>query len=355
MVTVHLLRGKQGDALRLTLSGKALITGEGADRLVQSFPSAAAAKEHLDRVLALRQRDGYTLVEVRETTEEEEDARVDPLAGCVAWDAARGRMTVTFKGPKVPPGRCAEVVARVEKEAPSSLQLICDPASPGPAFAKALAGKALPSLRAFIFDTHSQTVARQRENACGDLADVLAACPSLARVFMTGKVALRPARHEALRELVLIGDPLAPRVLAGLGESAFPALELLAIRLYSDAAPEPESAVAEALRGLDAPNLRVVHVDGLERTADFLDALTSTPLPPSWSTLSIGSRMDEEDELLEALERCVPALGSLEALGLPLSDDLSVDAEEAARRLLASVVDRGELPNLFVPHTYEAW
>ena len=47
----------------------------------------------------------------------------------------------------------------------------------------------------FIFDTPFQSDTRQRLNACGDLALVLGAFPSLTRMFYTGTVALSPTAH----------------------------------------------------------------------------------------------------------------------------------------------------------------
>ncbi|MFT3764995.1 MAG: hypothetical protein QM820_05680 [Minicystis sp.] len=356
MATVHLLRHKRqpSDTLRLTIAGKLLITGEGDNRVEQGFPSSAAAAEHLERVLNLRRREGYDVVEVTEIADTSPAAMPDPLAGVVKHDAARGRTVITFKGSKVPRGLCAKIAERLADDEPNRVQVICDPASPGRDFAAALAGKTLPSLRAFIFDTHFQTSTRQGENAFGDLAAILAAMPNVERAFTTGKLALSGATHANLRELYLLGDPIPRAVADGLGKCSFPALATLAVDLCSDTAPGPDAAFAAAIRALAAPRLSTVHVDSVEDVAAFLRALCAAPLPASWSSLSLGGMVHDEDELLATLKDHAEVLRPLETLGLPLGE-MSEESVEAATELLPSVVDEGDLPELLLPSVYDEW
>ncbi len=354
MAKVHVLRGKRGDTLLLTLAGKVLVTGEGPDAVEQTFPSPSAAAEHLERVLGLRRREGYVVAEVREPPAEPASTS-DPLASVIAQDPARRRATVTFQGAAVAPGLCARVFERIEKDAPRCVQVICDPASPGPAFAAAFAGRPLPSVEAFVFDTHFQTVTRQRDNACGDLATLLAALPSVTRVFATGKIVLTGTSHERLRELYLLGDPITAAAVHGLEACRFPALETLGLQLYSDAGIGAQGGVAALLPRLAAPLLRAVHVDAISDVTRFLKELTASPLPATWRTLRFRGQIDDEDELLAVLKLRGPRLGTVARLGLPLVDNLSEDAIAAARKLLRCVVDSGEVPEVLSPATYEDW
>jgi hypothetical protein len=351
MATVHILRDKRGDSIRLTISGKLVITGEGDDRIEQRFPSAAAAAEHLERLIGIRKREGYAAAEVIELAGE---VAADPLLGIVKLDGARGRMTVTFKEGKVPRGLCAQIVARIAADAPSSIQIICDPASPGKEWASAMAGQSLPSLTSFIFDTHFQTLTRQRSNAFGDLAVVLGALPAVERVFASGKLALSPTSHERLCDLHLLGDPIGRDVLEALGGSTFPALETLALDLCSDRSPVSARVAASALRSMKAPRLAEVHVDALDDVTGFLRTLTSGPLPASWSELSLVGVVPDEDDLLALLKERAGVLGSLSALGLPL-DEMAEESVEEATALIPALVDEKNLSELLLPATYEDW
>jgi hypothetical protein len=351
MATAHVLRDKRGNSIRLTISGKLVITGEGDDRIEQSFPSAADAAEHLERLIGIRRREGYAVAEVIELAGE---VAADPLLGIVTLDAARGRMTVTFTEDKVPRGLCAQIVARVAADAPSTIQVICDPGSPGKEWAAAMTGKSLPSLTSFIFDTHFQTVSRQRSNAFGDLAVVLAALPAVERVFASGKLALSPTEHARLSDLHLLGDPLGRDVIEALGRSSFPALETLALDLCSDRSPVAERAAPAALQSMKAPRLAEVHVSSLNDVTGFLRALTSGPLPPSWSELSLVGVVRDEDELIALLKERADVLRTLSALGLPLGA-IAEESVEEATALIPALVDEKELSELLLPVTYEDW
>lgn len=351
MATVHLLRDKHGDTIRLTISGKLVVTGEGEDRIEQRFSSPADAAEHLERIIGIRKREGYAVAEVTELAGE---VVADPLLGIVKLEGASKRMIVTFKDDKVPRGLCAQIVARIAADAPSSIQFICDLASPGKELAAAMAGKSLPSLTSFIFDTHFQTVTRQRTNAFGDLADVLAALPAVERVFASGKLALSPTSHERLSDLHLLGDPLKREVVEALGGSSFPALDTLALSLCSDSRPAAERVTVAALRSIKAPRLTQVHVEGLHDVTGFLRALTNEPLPPSWSELYLAGDVPDEDKLLALLKERAGVLGSLSAFWLPL-DELEEDAVEEVTALVPALVDETEISELLLPVTYEDW
>lgn len=356
MATTHVLENKRGDRFVMTLSGKHLFTGEGDGRIEQSFPSAAAATEHLERVVSLRRRDGYAVTEVRELAGEVVAKEADPLENVVKHDGERGRSAVTFRGAKVARGLCSKVVERLLGEAPSSVQLLCDHASPGDDFTAALRGKSLPSIEAFIFDTHFQPVTRQATNAFGDLAAVLGALPSATRVFVTGDVKLSRTKHDRVEELYLIGDPLKRATVESLGRCSFPALTTLGVRLRWDHEPDiDDRAVAAALRSLAAPGLVTLHVSSPGSATSLLRALTESPLPSSWSTLCIDGTIEDEDELLALLKERAPVLSALSALALSLGDAVSDEAGEKARRLVPGLAGRGEVSDPFLPATYTDW
>jgi len=359
MATAYIIKHRY-DALRVILSGSKLITGVGEDAVVQSFASTRAAREHLDLVLSRRRREGYA-IEEQELDDADEmalahaDVQPDPLAGCVSWDAETRRLKVVFKGKAVPAGRCEAVVERAAQLQPICLQVLCDHASPGAALSAALARAPLAAVNHFIFDTFFQTVARQRDNSPGDLAELFAALPNLERAFLTGALNLTPTTAPQLRELYLLGDPLSPATLAALGACQFPALETLGMALSADGGPAEELEAALALRRMAAPNLRSIDIHGVSDLLGFFDALTQARLPPTWSSLRIDGRVDDEDALLGLLRERAGALASLSHLGLPLGDELSLDGEAQAKACVDSVADREELRDLLTPGAYDTW
>ena len=257
MATVYKLLGPGGHSLQIALAGERVITGEGEGRVVQEFPSPAAAKEHLERALRLHRRAGYGLVAADEVVDEVALAAPDPLGARAEWEPRRRRLQVVFDDPEGAPERCAAVAARVRDAGVRTLHLICDPASPGDGLADAAVGRPLAGLEALIFDTHFQTVTRQASHSIGDLGELLGtALPDLSRLFATGDLILSPCRHERLRELYLLGDPLDEAAVEGLGASSLPALEVLGVSLASDPGPVDGGPRLPALRSLRAPRLR---------------------------------------------------------------------------------------------------
>lgn len=355
MATIYQLQGPSGHLLRVALAGPRVITGEGENRIIQEFPSPAAAREHIERAVRLHRREGYALLAVQEATDDEVLRAPDPLAERSRWEPGRRRLQVTFNRDEGIAELCDAVVARAIAAEARTLHLVCDPQSPAEALTDALAGRELPALEALILDTHFQTVTRQATNAFGDLAHVLRAMPNLTRLFATGDLVLSPARHDRLRELYLLGDPLDPALLEGLGASHLQALDTLGITLASDEGPADPAPLLRALASLRAPRLRALELQGLQDLAGVLTALAAAPLPPSWRRLVLDGSIRDEDALLRALRATAPRLGALEALGLPLGDDLSADGDEAARAILPILGDREELGTLLLPAVYDAW
>lgn len=341
-------------SLRVVHAGKRLIVGEGEDQIVQTFASDAAAAEHLQHMISRRRREGCR-VETSEVGDPSELAEADPLTGVLKWDPERRRATISLHRVEAAARMCEAALARMVQLQPTTLHVVCDPASPGAAFASALARAPLPSVERLILDTPFQTVTRQRLNGFGDLADALAGLPALTAAFLTGDLVLRPTAHATLRNLFLLGDPLPSGLVASLGKSRLPSLQSLGLMLARDAAPGPEPAAAAALASLQAPKLATLDVDGLADLTGFLSALSARPLPPSWTRLSLDGHVDDEDALLALLEARAPVLRALQVLGLPLTDALSEPGAARAQQLVPGLVDREELPDRMLPATYEEW
>lgn len=340
------------DSLQVTLDGATLISGEGDDAVVQRFPSEADARRHLEHIVQHRRRSGYQL-EIREVAPLPGQWELAEVAEVVVWEPTARRMTVTFRTAAEARQRTPGIAACAAAKRPICLRLECDPGSPGAVFAAALLAAPLPSVTRLVFDTHHQTLARQRSNAIGDLADLLAAMPALESAFLSGELLLRPCEHASLRALWLLGDPLLHSSVSALGRCRLPALERLGLTLRHEADEGPEAHAARALRSLDAPALRTVDIAGVGDIPDFLARLA--PLPPHWSQLRVTGSVGDEDALLAVLERHAAEFTRLERLALPLCDELSSDGDEQARRLVPSLVDVEELADPFLPTTYESW
>lgn len=350
MATVyHFLRGD--DSLRLAHDGAVLITGEGADAVVQRFDSGAAARAHLERVLQQRVRSGYR-IQTSEMATEPGQYELAEVAEFVTWDEAEARLRVTFKTDAR--GLSDKIVACAAAKSPLCLRIACDPSSPGPAFAQAVAATTLPSVRRFVFDTHFQTLDRQRSNSIGDLTDLLAGLPALEQAFLSGELMLRPCTHTSVRDLFLLGDPLMPSTLSALGRCTFPSLERLGLALQHEQGGSDRQAV-KAIHGVEAEVLGAVHVAGVADITAFLTALLARPLSTGWSLLHVNGTITDEDGLLGFLESHAVSLRRLETLALPLCDYLSSEADERARALVPGLVDCEERTDPFLPATYEAW
>lgn len=349
-----LLRSSSGEELDFMLAEKRVALREGGHWQVQALASAEAAKDHFERLVFLRGKQGYLPVETTQVPAEQAEAELE--RSLASFDGTvelrEGRGIITFEGSPehpVPPSACASLLKWLAREAPRSVQLVCDFASPKKAWARALKGVTLQSLESFILDTSFQSQTRQYANSVGDLAAVLAACPRLEHLFANGDLALGPARHESLRELYLLGNPLSPALLEGLGRCEFPRLERLALSLASEAQPPPAPLALKALRALRAP-VREVHLDTVEPIEDVLELLASGGLPPSWKVLTLGGDWgyDDEHERVHALlQRHASVLGTLEVLGLPAH----VMVESAVVRTRPSE----EYSDRFSPGAYAAW
>lgn len=343
----------------LLLAGATLST----NGVVESYASAAEAKRAFDRVVREKTKQGYALGSVEIVADapppdEPEYVHVEPAPEAAPPSIERderGRVVVSFQG-GIPLGEtgCRALVGELQQRAPSTLQLVCDYASPGEAWAKALGGSTLPSVKALAFDTHFQTQARQAENSLGDLAATLRAMPALERLFATGALELSPTKHAALRELSLLGEPLAPGVLEALGRSELPSLERLVLSLANDAGPVDGGAAVVALRSLHAPSLRRVHLGGLDDAARALDALAGSDRALAWTELTIEGSLDE-DVAIEVVERHRDRLARFTCVALSIGDYLSSEAEQRLRAACPPLRDVAELDSPTLPDAYLGW
>jgi predicted DNA-binding WGR domain protein len=346
----------------LTLMGSKLVTN---NEVGQTFRSPAAAREHIERVLSLRKKEGYSIVEqeidaatlAREAAASVEEGGHDVIADDTTVKLHEGKWLVTFKGEDKSASLevCQRVVARIERDRPKSVQFVSDFAFPGKNWAPALRGKKLDSIEAFIFDTYFQTQTRQGRNSIGDLAATLDACPSLERMFATGSLTITPCRHAKLTTLYLLGDPLTAAFLKGLGGCEFPRLERIILSLASDAGPGPDDAAIAALEKLRAPDLHEVILESLEDVRSAIGKLAPIAKERRWSLLSLNGRLDDEDVLMQTLEEHAEELSALDTLALPFSDDLSIDAEENARKVGACVADSDDQREESLPAAYADW
>jgi hypothetical protein len=275
----------------LVLSGRTLVR---KGRLIpewKEFASADDARARLDEVIRTHERAGYSLVETSEVDEEIAPEEIGSVL-TVAVDAATKRMTVISHNRDESPSAemLDTIAARLRKHEPRCLHVAPDLRWRRPQLAKVL----IPSLESFIFDY--DTIARQSDNTLGDISDVLEACPSLKRAFITGCSTMRTMRHEHLRELFLMGNPLHSSVMPALVASQLPGLETLALRQEEFSAAD----LAGSLRSIEAPRLSHVYVAGAP-VLELLAAVGTAELP--WSLGIIDPMFDDVDGLWEVLEK----------------------------------------------------
>jgi hypothetical protein len=96
-------------------------------------------------------------------------------------------------------------------------------------------------------------------------------------------------------------------------------------------------------------------VDSLDDVAVTLEKLLKKGIPASWKVLGLSASVDDEDRLLDVLRANASRLSELEALALPLGDEVSSDGDEAARALLSNLRDTEEFRDLTLPAVYQSW
>lgn len=264
------------------------------------------------------------------------------------FDPSHKRMTVEFHQP--PTLETLETIsARLRNDGARSLQVVVaidwsDPQAPDwddPRHVRQLEKALNPSLETFIFDTPSDTVARQRYNTVGDICDVLAACPKLQRAFITGCSTMRKTRHEHIRELHLIGEPLDSSVISGLAASQFPALERL---ILEDVLRAEE--LAASLRSIEARRLSEVYIDGVPML-EFLTIIGTAALP--WNLCIRDPGFDDVDGLFELIEQH----NALRSGKLRLDSEKFFDSEIAKLKEIGVTIENSGY--LFNPRAYSDW
>jgi hypothetical protein len=203
------------------------------------------------------------------------------------FDASRRRFTIELREP--PTEEALErISARLRKDQPGSVRVTMDYRHHRQEVSQLVKGLN-PSLRAFIFGS------TWHHSVGGDISDVLEACPSLQRALLNGSSTMRGTRHEHVRELLLMGNPLDSSVIPGLAASQFPALETLALLQLEEFQPEE---LAKSLRSVEAPRLSQVYIDGAP-VLEFLTAIGTATLP--WSLCINAGRFDDVEGLFQAL------------------------------------------------------
>jgi hypothetical protein len=323
------------------LSGVAVV--QKRDSLIprwRTFASVAEAQAYLAaEVQALLQR-GFTLVGPREVADEVPHVKVGRDL-TIAFDAETRRMIAYFERPDQPPpeGTFATLRACLRRREPRSLHVATEGDWQGLELAQAL----VPSLEAFIFDW--QTAARQARCLVGDIAQILAACPSLTHACVSGGSSLSATRHESLRELHLMGAPLHPSILPALAASDFPVLETLGLS-QEDWSHLSTDEVVQVLGAIRAPQLAEVRLSGVS-TLEVMDAVGAAA--PPWTLIVVDVNFDFVEETLGILERRPALRGKLKlASGALFADEVN---QLAAAGVAATADWRGLIP----PNVYRSW
>jgi hypothetical protein len=323
------------------LSGDAIV--QKRDRFIprwRTFASVAEAQAHLAaEVEALLQR-GFTLVGPREVADEVPHVDVGRDL-TIAFDAETRRMTAYFEDADAPPSKemFAALHACLRRREPRSLHVATEGDWQGLELAQTL----VPSIEAFIFDW--QTAARQARCLVGDIAHILAACPSLTHACVCGGSSFSAIRHESLRELHLMGAPLHPSILPAVAACDFPALETLALS-QEDSSHLSVDEVVQVLGAIRAPRLAEVRLDGVS-TLEVMDAVGAAA--PPWTLIIIDVNFDFVEETLEILERRPALRGKLRLASEVLF------GEEVDQLAAAGAVATADWRRLIPPNVYGNW
>lgn len=349
-------RGETDSVFTYLLAGQDLITVVATQRVTQSFDSASDAKEHLARVTSLRLRDGYRVLEKGLATEDElkgpppEDKTVE------IRPSENGMWQLMFKSGTEDVGApsCAHAISELERAAPRAVVVRCDLGSPGTLWSEGIAGRSLPSVECFVFDTDFQTVTRQAENSLGDLSATFEAMPNLKRAFLSGNLEFtRRLRCEHLEEITLQGSPLNAGVVTMLHTAHLPKLERLTLGLASESTSLCTDA--EAADAVVHSGAKEVFVDGLRDLAAFLRQLGERGVPPALRSLMLGGGTNtEEDDLVAVLSQHAAAFANV-SLGLRIEDLLTEEAESRMRAKIPTLADLEDAHELLLPQAYSTW
>jgi len=242
VIRLQIVLGRGSHELTLTLLGTKLLTSDGDVPVEQEFETVAQIVDHVQRVVALRQRAGYRVLAERKTS-----AIImppDPKATRAGeeWDPQSRRLTERIAADADAAVECGAILDRAGALRARVLRVIADGKGPGAALSRALRERPLPAIVGFAFVDPSIGEVEQRA-ACGRLDEILAGLPNVERVQIGGPLATQAIRHSSLRSLFLVGPRPPAAALDALAASALPALEELAI-----ASPDAGEAPLDAAR-----------------------------------------------------------------------------------------------------------
>jgi len=306
----------------------------------RTLASLAEAKAYLAAQVEARLQRGFTLVGPREVADEVPHVEVGRDL-TIAFDTETRRMTAHFQDADEPPSeeKFAALHACLRRREPHSLHVATEGDWQGLELAQTL----VPSLKAFIFDW--QTAPRQARCSVGDVAHILAACPSLTRACVSGASSLSATRHESLRELHFMGAPLHPSILPALAASDFPALETLGLS-HEDWRHLSIDEIVQVLGAIKAPQLAEVRLDGVS-ALEVMDAVGAAA--PPWTLTLVDVNFDFVEETLEILERRPALRGKLRLASEVLF------GEEVDQLAAAGVAATADWRSLIPPKVYRSW
>ena len=362
MTTSYVFTHKRNrDEHRVLHLGKHLVTdSDDLGYVIQKFDDDAAAKAHIDRLIALRKRTGYAVREIEQAPETvilPRELSGDPLLELVCWASKNPRrLAVLLKGKESPQTRTA-IVERIQREKPSLLNIDFSSKSPSNThFVQHFLGKSLPTVRSLILSQEIDSLLDPHDLRYGNVTHILATMPGLQRVFLNGFLPLSPFQHSALTELHLYGDPLRPANVDALAGCSLPALQKLRIMLCELKRNQCRiDTCSIALSTLHAPCLEWLHIQGLQDITFFLEGLLRKGLPSCLHTLQLEGEIPDEDALLDVLGRYGDELRKLRNVLLPLLDEVSLCAVERVKEILPCYVEASNVSCLDSQSVYLEW
>ncbi|MFT3692796.1 MAG: hypothetical protein QM831_06630 [Kofleriaceae bacterium] len=259
------------------------------------------------------------------------EQRAARTGGGIRIDAQFGKLRAGFTSEV---SSCAELVARIAKDQPRRLEILCAPASPGELFSSAFVGHPVPSVTSFL---------APNPGSLGQLADYLTAMPALERAYIVGDLALEAFEHAALFEVHLESDTMKPTFAAALQRSKLDALERCAFAFKRSSTAQLLKLV-EALLMMSAPKLKEVHFGGLrgpDQIRDVTTYLAERRAGVPWELVSFNGALGGEDAWLDVCESIKPP--ATLKVALPLGDMLSEETQKAQQRRHRWLVDVASL------------
>jgi hypothetical protein len=260
VIRLQIVLGRGSHELTLTLLDTKLLTSDGDVPVEQDFETVGALVQHVQRVVALRQRGGYRVL-----AERKDDSVImppDPKASRAGeeWDQPTRKLTERIAADAEAAVECGAILDRAGALRARALRVIAAGKGPGAALSRALRERPLPAVTCFAFVDPSLGAADQRA-ACGRLDEILLGLPNAERVQICGPFATQAIRHSSLRVLSLVGPAPSIAALDALAASALPALEELEILSREGAVEYDQKAFASAAPRLATFTRRTASAD----------------------------------------------------------------------------------------------